>query len=164
MRFVLVDRILRLEPGRAIDVVKNVSATEDVFDDHFPGCPIFPGSLVIGVFEQSVELLVGASDRYGTIARLSRVSRATFRHFVRPGDQLQVRCERIGGDATRFMVKASARVGGTLVADATLEFALESVTSSVESRERAARLEKLARELDETPLAMAALGSLSQVP
>ena len=158
MRFVLVDRVRRLEPGHAIDVVKNVSATEDVFDDHFPGCPIFPGSLVIGVFEQSVDLLVGATDAYRTVARLSRLSRAAFRHFVRPGDQLHVRCERVGGDATRWVVKASARVGETPVADATLEFALTPVTSSVESRERAARLEKLARELDETPLALAGLG------
>ena len=154
MRFVLVDRILGLEPGRAIEVVKNVSATEDVFDDHFPGCPIFPGSLIVGIFEQSVELLIGTTHASATVARLERVSRAAFRHFVRPGDQLHIRCERVGGDTTRWSVRASARVGETIVADATLDFRLEAATTSADHAERSARIQALARELRETPLAL----------
>ena len=152
--------MLHVEPGRVIDVVKNVSATEDVFDDHFPGCPIFPGSLIVGIFEQSVELLVGATHAYATVARLERLSRAAFRHFVRPGDQLHVRCERIGGDAMHWVVKASARVGEIAVADATLDFALEAVGTSAEHAERAARFQALACELCETPFAMAGLGEV----
>jgi 3-hydroxyacyl-[acyl-carrier-protein] dehydratase len=44
MRFVFVDRVVSAEPRRSIETLKNVSAAEDVFADHFPGYPVFPGA------------------------------------------------------------------------------------------------------------------------
>ena len=55
MRFAFVDRIVAAEPLRRIDTLKNVSATEDVFADHFPGYPVFPGALVVEAFAQVFE-------------------------------------------------------------------------------------------------------------
>src|SRR5437763_16295776 len=102
MRFLFVDRIVTLDPGRTIEILKNVSATEDVFDDHFPGYPILPGALLVETFEQASQLLIGASHDFARVGRLQGVSRAAFRHFVRPGDQLRVRCTRAtGNDAAR---------------------------------------------------------------
>jgi 3-hydroxyacyl-[acyl-carrier-protein] dehydratase len=150
-----VDRIVECESGHAIDTIKNVSATEDVFDDHFPGCPIFPGALIIGVFEQSTELMIAMADAFTTIGRLERISRATFRHFVRPGDQLRVRCERTGEDPRRWGVRATAHVGDELVADAMLEFAVEEVAARGDRASQLERLEALVRELGTTPLGLA---------
>jgi 3-hydroxyacyl-[acyl-carrier-protein] dehydratase len=158
VRLVLVDRVLHLAPGRAIETIKNVSATEDVFDDHFPGCPIFPGALIVGVFEQSAEVLIAMTHAFATVGRLECLSRASFRQFVRPGDQLRVRCERVGGDARRWPVSATAHVGNALVAAAALEFALVPCDATPDHAERAARLRALARELHETPFTLTGVG------
>ena len=125
LRFVFVDRLLRVDPGASIDIVKNVSATDDVFDDHFPGFPVLPGALLVETFEQATQLLVGVTHDFTRVARLSRVSRAAFRTLVRPGDQLTVTCRRreADGDPARpqWTVAATATVTGQTVATATLE-------------------------------------------
>jgi 3-hydroxyacyl-[acyl-carrier-protein] dehydratase len=92
MRFFFVDRLLTVEPGVSIEILKNVTTTEDVFEDHFPGHPIMPGALVVETFEQASQLLVALSHDFARVGRLTAVRRAAFRHFVRPGDQLRVRC------------------------------------------------------------------------
>ena len=58
MRFVFVDRIVALDVGRSIETVKNVSASEDIFTDHFPDHPVFPGALIVESFEQAAQLLI----------------------------------------------------------------------------------------------------------
>ena len=124
MRFLFVDRIVALDPGGTIEILKNVSATEDVFADHFPGYPILPGALIVETFEQAAQLLIGVTHDFARVGRLRGVQRAAFRHFVRPGDQLRVRCARSGGDDGAWMVAASAEVDGRRVASAALDLAL----------------------------------------
>lgn len=154
MRFVFVDRLLALDPGRSITTLKNVTATEDVFDDHFPGCPILPGALIVEAFAQAARLLIALSSDFSRVGRLEGIARASFRRFVRPGDQLRVRCRR--RDAERWTVEAEAEVDGRIVAAAILEFVLEDAVSG-EGREEAARLRELARVLREGPLEFAGL-------
>jgi 3-hydroxymyristoyl/3-hydroxydecanoyl-(acyl carrier protein) dehydratase len=106
--------------------LKNVSATDDVFDDHFPGVPILPGALLVETFEQATQLLVAVTHDFARVARLDRVSRAGFRALVRPGDQLTVTCHRRDPDgeppSPRWTVTATAAVTGQTVATATLDF------------------------------------------
>lgn len=164
MRFLFVDRILSVDPGRSIETVKNVSATEDVFDDHFPGSPIFPGALVVETFEQASQLLIGISHDFARVGTLRGVHRAAFRHFVRPGDQLRVRCARAvaergrsgaerGADDATWSVSASAEVDGKRVASATLEFTLiaadagEGDAAVAEAKAHAERLRESVRVL-----------------
>ena len=47
MRFHLIDRIDEIHQGRYVVAVKCISLADDVFDEHFPGYPIFPGSLIL---------------------------------------------------------------------------------------------------------------------
>jgi hypothetical protein len=107
VRFVFVDRVLVLDPGRSIETLKNVTATEDVFADHFPGYPVFPGALIVETFEQASQLLIVATHAFACVGRLRAVRRGAFRHFVRPGDQLRVRCARTGGDDATWTPCAS---------------------------------------------------------
>lgn len=146
MRFLFVDRIVAVEPGRAIETLKNVSSTEDVFDDHFPGAPIFPGALVVETLEQASQLLIAITHDFARVGALRAVSRAAFRHFVRPGDQLRVRCTRAGADEARWTVSAAGEVDGTRVASATLEFEI------VEDKEHAERLREIVRVLRAAPI------------
>lgn len=140
MRFIFVDRIVGFESGRSLESLKNVSASEDVFEDHFPGCPIMPGALIVEAFDQAAQLLVGMSHAFQRLGRLVQLSRATFRRLVRPGDQLRIRCERRDGDSERWTVDAIARVDGRPVATATLLFVIEDVAEGDASAERARRL------------------------
>ncbi len=101
--------------------MKNVSASDDVFDDHFPGFPVLPGALLVETFEQATQLLVAVTHDFARVARLDRVSRASFRTLVRPGDQLTVTCRRREADGAGWTVSATAVVTGHTVATATLE-------------------------------------------
>lgn len=157
MRFVFVDRILALDEGRRIEVIKNVTASEDVFHDHFPGWPIFPGALIIEVFEQAAQLLIGSAGRWERVGQLRRISRASFRQAVQPGDQLQARCERRPGAGDAWMVDAEARVGAHVVATATLELAVEDVGGDAGAQGQAIRFAELFRILDREPLALAGI-------
>ena len=150
MRFLFVDRVIMLDPGRSIEAIKNVAATEDVFDDHFPGYPILPGALIVETFEQASQLLIASSHGYTHVGRLRAVRRAAFRRFVRPGDQVRVRCARTGTDETTWTVSASAEVDAQRVASATLEFAL--VPASGDDAEHAARLRETLRVLQAAPI------------
>jgi 3-hydroxyacyl-[acyl-carrier-protein] dehydratase len=140
LRFVFVDRILRLDPGVSIDIVKNVSATDDVFDDHFPGFPVLPGALLVETFEQATQLLVAVTHDFTRVARLERVSRAAFRALVRPGDQLTVTCRRRADDRAdrpQWTVAATAAVTDHIVATATLEVGIVPDHDGVGARLRA---------------------------
>ncbi len=144
MRFLFVDRLVAVEPGRGIEALKNVSATEDIFDDHFPGVPIFPGALVIETFEQASQLLIAITHDFARVGALQGVRRAAFRHFVRPGDQLRVRCARAASDGDdAWSVSATAEVDGRRVASATLDFALVGADGAGEADEHRAHAERL---------------------
>ncbi len=140
MRFVFVDRILKFDSGRSLETLKNVSASEDVFEDHFPGCPILPGALIVEAFDQTTQLLVGMTHSFQRLGRLRELSRATFRRFVRPGDQLRIRCARRDGDDTAWIVDGVARVDSRPVATATMVFAIEDAVADGQPAERARRL------------------------
>jgi 3-hydroxymyristoyl/3-hydroxydecanoyl-(acyl carrier protein) dehydratase len=127
-----------------------VSATEDVFDDHFPGFPVLPGALIVETFEQAGQLLIGASHDYVRVGRLKSVRRASFRHFVRPGDQLRVRCERTTSAGHAWTMSAAAEVDGRRVASAVLEFALVDAVAA--DRAHAERLRETMRVLREAPI------------
>jgi 3-hydroxyacyl-[acyl-carrier-protein] dehydratase len=145
MRFVLVDRVLKIEPGAMIEARKNVAASEDVFVDHFPGWSIFPGALLVEAFEQAAQLLIGTTYGFARTASLTRLSRVGFRRFIRPGDQLTVRCERQGVADDSWTVAASAMLDGVTVASGRLEFALEDARAGTEAAARANRYRDMLR-------------------
>jgi 3-hydroxyacyl-[acyl-carrier-protein] dehydratase len=151
MRFVLVDRIVSREPRRHIETLKNVSAAEDVFTDHFPGYPVYPGALIVEAFAQAAQLLIALSHEFTAVGRLRGLSRVAFRRVVRPGDQLTIRCERRrSGDA--WVLDAAATVAGRPVAAATLEFTLEPAGAGTESALLAERLRLLVQALERAPV------------
>ncbi len=92
MRFFLIDRITEWEVGARARALKNVSLTEDFFDDHFPRRPVMPGVLIIEGMAQVSGLLLEASLRktYGKNAKaiLTILERVKFRDMVKPGDSL----------------------------------------------------------------------------
>jgi 3-hydroxyacyl-[acyl-carrier-protein] dehydratase len=134
MRFVLIDRIDRLEPGKRAEGHKLISPDEEYFRDHFPGYPLVPGVLVLESLAQLGGRLVEASVRDTTGQRvlpmLAKVERAKFLQPVRPGDRLDLAVELLAvtGDAAR--VTGVARVGARKAATAEIMYAMLDVSRS----------------------------------
>src|SRR5262249_21958326 len=125
MHFLFVDRIVDVDLSRRIETSKHVAGLDDVFADHFPGYPVLPGSLVVEAFAEAAQLLIAMSHDFARIGRLRRLSRVAFRHQVRPGDQLAIRCERRAAGESSWTFDAVAVVGARRVATAMLEYTLE---------------------------------------
>ncbi|HSB80807.1 MAG TPA: 3-hydroxyacyl-ACP dehydratase FabZ family protein [Candidatus Methylomirabilis sp.] len=124
MRFLLVDRILRLEQGKEAVILKNVSNSEDFFADHLPGRPIMPGCLILESCDQAARLLLAKSTGFQRLPRLEQVANGKFRYFVQPGDSLQVHVSVVSQNADGATVRAAASVGDRSVAQASLTYSL----------------------------------------
>ena len=87
--FLLVDRILELEPGKRAVGLKNVSMNETFFHGHFPGHPVMPGVLIIEALAQvgGVAILSQRDGDNSKIQYLAGINEARFRRPVQPGDQ-----------------------------------------------------------------------------
>jgi 3-hydroxyacyl-[acyl-carrier-protein] dehydratase len=95
MRFLFVDRILELEPGRSIKAEHVFSGGEDFFRDHFPGFPVVPGVLLTEMMAQTAGKCLDAEERSKDRgkAMLARIRSASFRDWVRPDETALVTAE-----------------------------------------------------------------------
>jgi 3-hydroxyacyl-[acyl-carrier-protein] dehydratase len=152
MRFILVDRVEALEPGRFIEGVKNVALSEDVFDDHFPDNPLFPGTLIVEALAQLggclAEFSFHAASEGTRRAVLMQIKEAKFHAPCRPGDQLRLRCDLAGELQEVALISALARVGGEKVASAQLTFRLVAIDSPRLHQHRQSLYRTWMRDLD----------------
>jgi len=96
MRFVLIDRILDLEPGRKLVAVKNLSLAEEYLADHFPGFPVMPGVLMLEALTQAGAWLIRATDDFAhSVILLKQAKTIKYGSFVEPGRQLELRVEMV---------------------------------------------------------------------
>jgi beta-hydroxyacyl-ACP dehydratase FabZ len=119
--FLLVDRILELEPERIVGI-KNVTANEEFFMGHFPHFPVMPGVLITEAMAQVAGVLVlkEIPDRKEKIVLLASIDEAKFRKPVVPGDQLRIEMVVLKKKATVCKMQGKATVDGQVVAEATL--------------------------------------------
>jgi UDP-3-O-[3-hydroxymyristoyl] N-acetylglucosamine deacetylase/3-hydroxyacyl-[acyl-carrier-protein] dehydratase len=124
--FLLVDRVLELEPHCRAMAVKNVSINEPFFAGHWPGLPIMPGVLILESLAQAAGILIGASIHLpeGRVALIASIDGVKLRRPVVPGDQLrlEVRSQRIKNSSACINGKAS--VGESLAAEAQFRFVI----------------------------------------
>ena len=120
--FLLVDRILELEPGKRVVGIKNVTFNEEFFQGHFPGNPVMPGVLVLEAMAQvsGIALLGVVADKEKKLLYLSGVDRCKFRRPVVPGDQLRIEAEITSLKTRVCKCRATATVDGMLCTEAEL--------------------------------------------
>src|SRR5262249_13807319 len=89
--FLLVDRVLELEPGRRVVAIKNVSVNEAFFQGHWPALPIMPGVLIVEAIAQAAGVLIASSvERDNRVALITTIDGVKLRRPVAPGDQLRL--------------------------------------------------------------------------
>ena len=121
--FLMVDRIVEMDPGNRIVGIKNVSINEPFFPGHFPGYPVMPGVLIIEAMAQVAGILgiltFDENDR-DKITYFTGIDNAKFRRPVLPGDQLRLELEKIDCKRGIWFFKGKAFVDGKLEAPRSL--------------------------------------------
>ena len=126
--FLLVDRILELEPNKRVVGLKNVSMNEPFFQGHFPGTPIMPGVLILEAMAQASGVLAVASmGKIGKDALMyfMGLDQVKFRKMVVPGDQMIMELEVLKQRAKIMKLAGTAKVDGQVVAEAQLMATIE---------------------------------------
>jgi 3-hydroxyacyl-[acyl-carrier-protein] dehydratase len=128
VRFVLVEKIVEIEPGRRARGYRTLSPDADYYRDHMPGYPVEPGVLILESMAQLGGRLVQQSVRQvsgrDVLPMLAMVKDAQFRRPVRPPCRLELSAEIQSIRATGARVTAAAQVDGESVASATITYAL----------------------------------------
>lgn len=120
--FLLIDRVVELEPKHRIVAIKNVSVNEPFFAGHFPGFPIMPGVLMVEAIAQAggALLLTEIPDRDQRLMVFTGIERARFRKPVVPGDVLRIEVEVLAWRVTAARMLGKAFVGDKLACEATV--------------------------------------------
>jgi 3-hydroxyacyl-[acyl-carrier-protein] dehydratase len=130
--FLLVDRVLSIDPGKSIRALKNVTMNEPFFTGHFPHRPVMPGVLMLEALAQTAALL--AFDKLGvtpddkTVYYFAGIDGARFKRPVEPGDQLimDVTLDRMKAGIFKF--KAKAMVGTEVACEAELMCTMRTIS------------------------------------
>lgn len=118
--FLLVDRVIALDPKTSIVAIKNVTCNEQFFQGHFPEWKIMPGVLILEALAQAGAVLFFSSipDPETKSVVLSKVDKAKFKRMVVPGDQLRLEVLWTRSKGRILQMKGKAFVENDLAAEA----------------------------------------------
>ncbi len=122
--FLLVDRIIELEPGKRAVAIKNVTMNEAFFQGHFPARPVMPGVLMVEAMAQVVGVtMLSNSALRGKLALFMSVDKVKFRKVISPGDQVVMEVEVIKARSRIAQASGVCKVDGNVVCEAEMGFA-----------------------------------------
>ena len=125
--FLLVDRVVEIEPGKRVRAYKNVSANEPFFGGHFPGMPVMPGVLQIEALAQASAFLTASLEGFDPgkqVAFLMSIDEVKFRRLVEPGDRLDLEVELVQSRRGIIKVHGKSSVDGDRACEATITAAI----------------------------------------
>lgn len=120
--FLLIDRVVDIEIGKSIHVLKNLSYNEGFFQGHFPQQAVMPGVLILETMAQATGILsfktTNTKPSDGENYFLAGVNDARFKRIVVPGDQLHVKVELLRKRRDIGQFKCIATVDDAVVCQA----------------------------------------------
>ncbi|MBM3349549.1 MAG: 3-hydroxyacyl-ACP dehydratase FabZ [Betaproteobacteria bacterium] len=123
--FLLVDRVIELDPGKTIKALKNVTMNEPFFQGHFPDFPVMPGVLIIEALAQTAALLTFSKEHDPEdVYYFAGIDGARFKRIVLPGDQLIMHATFERGKAGIYKFQVKATVQDELAAEAAITCAV----------------------------------------
>ncbi len=123
--FLLVDKIIDMEPGIRATGIKNVTMNEPFFQGHFPEKPIMPGVLIVEAMAQVAAVIcMGLEENRGKLGVFTGIDKCKFRRQVVPGDIIRMEVEMITLRRGIGKAETKAYVGEELACAANLTFAL----------------------------------------
>jgi 3-hydroxyacyl-[acyl-carrier-protein] dehydratase len=118
--FLMIDRVLEMEPGKRLLALKNVSTNEQFFVGHFPHRKVMPGVLMLEALAQAATILAyqptTADD--GAVWLFAGIDNVRFKRIVEPGDQLHLEVEVMRLKRDICKIKGTATVEGELACSA----------------------------------------------
>ena len=126
--FIMIDKIIDIEPGKEATAVKNISGNDIFFLGHFPDKAVMPGAAIIEAMAQTSIVLFATEKRkendkvplyyFGSV-------KARFYHTVVPGDQLKIKVVNVKSLPNGAYVSGEAFVDDKKVSEAELVFSVK---------------------------------------
>lgn len=127
--FLMIDRVVEVEPGKHAISIKNISGNDMVFLGHFPDKAVMPGALIIEAMAQTAIILFAASGKNDNRGKKSLYYvgsvKARFLHPAVPGDQLKIRVENVKSLPNGAYVSGEAFVEDRKISEAELVFSIK---------------------------------------
>jgi 3-hydroxyacyl-[acyl-carrier-protein] dehydratase len=115
-RWTTLDRITSLEPGKSAQGVRNVPNTLSILDSHFPRFPVLPGVLILGSLGELAARLL--QEQTGRPWRMADAKQVRFRHFICPGDEMELAVDIKSCSNQQAVLSGVVRVEGKVMTQA----------------------------------------------
>ncbi len=114
--FLMLDRVISVEPGKSLVAIKNVTVNEPCFMGHFPDMPVMPGVLIIEALAQASGILIfktlGRMREKDELFYLVGIDNARFKKMVVPGDTMYLEIELLKERSGLWKFRGTAKVEG----------------------------------------------------
>lgn len=124
--FIMIDRVVEMEPGSHAVAIKNITGNDILFLGHFPERAVYPGAAIIEAMAQTAIVLF-AHGKEETDRKLYYFGsvKARFLNPVTPGDQLRIKVVNVKSLPNGAFVTAEASVDDRKVSEAELVFSVK---------------------------------------
>ncbi len=157
MRFILIDKVIKLNLGKSITGVKCIASTDDVMHDHFPGKPVMPGSLLVESAAQLSGMLLELSENQDESTPIRRsvlvqIEKMKFHKFSKPGDQLIINANIISRLSEAAKVSVVIKCENEMRVNGILSFSLVDLDTEEINKQRKMIYTLWTGELEQCPL------------